>query len=629
LALNSNLLQGTGSVGFSTTASLLAVSSSQQQISSSLLNVIANYATTGSNSFRANQSITGSLVVSSTITAQTLVVQTVTSSIVYSSGSNIFGSALTDRQTFTGSLSVTGSLTVNTTGTEFQVTNAGVVMGNLLTDRHSVTGSLNVTGSTHTIFGNVAIGNTTSSIAGVTLNVQGNQGAIVINGPGANNYTGFRIYNDQVSANRALEIDYAGSAYGGTLVSSGIAGESAAIVTTGAYPLQFGTSNTFRMVILANGNIGIAATTPRSFLEILKVAGNTSLGVPSNASLTLSQGGAINEYSQIGFGYTTSNSSPAVIGFITTDAAAYTKGALIFATRDATSDSVPTERMRITSAGAATFSADLSATNGNFSGLTRITGVTGVPSTGQGLELYYNSSTGVASVGAYDRGGAVQKALELQASTITLKSGGNSTMTLTSGGGVSVGSSSAAYNFNVYGASGADGWGGFFGGAGTTKGGLYLGNAGNQYGSLYFDNATNNVVLKQAYASGNVSVIANTGGVYLANGGTSWAAISSDERKKKNFETTQGLAEVLQIEPIKYHFNEDDNNSTKRLGFKAQNIKTVIPEMVLETGEFAEDGSPYLTVTPDYILPVLVKAIQELKATNDDLQAQINELKER
>jgi hypothetical protein len=91
---------------------LLAVSSSQQQISSSLLNVIANYATTGSNSFRADQSITGSLVVSSTITAQTLVVQTVTSSIVYSSGSNLFGSALGDRQTFTGSLNVTGSMSV-------------------------------------------------------------------------------------------------------------------------------------------------------------------------------------------------------------------------------------------------------------------------------------------------------------------------------------------------------------------------------------------------------------------------------------------------------------------------------------------------------------------------------------
>jgi len=115
-SLDSALLNGTGSVGFTTTGSFLAVSSSQQQISSSqqqisasLLNVVANYATTGSNSFRANQSITGSLVVSSTITAQTLVVQTVTSSIVYSSGSNNFGNQLANRQTFTGSLNVTGS----------------------------------------------------------------------------------------------------------------------------------------------------------------------------------------------------------------------------------------------------------------------------------------------------------------------------------------------------------------------------------------------------------------------------------------------------------------------------------------------------------------------------------------
>ena len=72
-------------------SSIQQVSASQQQISASLLNVISIFATTGSNSFRADQSITGSLVVSSTITAQTLVVQTVTSSIVYSSGSNIFG----------------------------------------------------------------------------------------------------------------------------------------------------------------------------------------------------------------------------------------------------------------------------------------------------------------------------------------------------------------------------------------------------------------------------------------------------------------------------------------------------------------------------------------------------------
>jgi hypothetical protein len=125
----SDLLQGTGSVGFTTTASFNAVSSSQQQISSSqqqisasLLNVIAIGATTGSNSFRANQSITGSLVVSSTITAQTLIVQTVTSSIVYSSGSNLFGNQLVNTQTFTGSVNITGSLAI-----------AGNINGNAIT----------------------------------------------------------------------------------------------------------------------------------------------------------------------------------------------------------------------------------------------------------------------------------------------------------------------------------------------------------------------------------------------------------------------------------------------------------------------------------------------------------------
>jgi hypothetical protein len=68
------------------------------------------YATTGSNSFRATQSITGSLTVTGQIIAQTLNVQQVTSSIVYSSGSNVFGCDINSRQTFTGSFYQTGSV---------------------------------------------------------------------------------------------------------------------------------------------------------------------------------------------------------------------------------------------------------------------------------------------------------------------------------------------------------------------------------------------------------------------------------------------------------------------------------------------------------------------------------------
>lgn len=100
-------LGGTGSVGFATTSSVATASGS---VSSRLTQIEQVYATTGSNSFRATQSITGSLTVTGQIIAQTINVQQVTSSIVYSSGSNVFGCDINSRQTFTGSFYQTGSV---------------------------------------------------------------------------------------------------------------------------------------------------------------------------------------------------------------------------------------------------------------------------------------------------------------------------------------------------------------------------------------------------------------------------------------------------------------------------------------------------------------------------------------
>jgi hypothetical protein len=67
------------------------------------------FATTGSNQFNGSQAVTGSLTVTGQVVAQTLNVQQVTSSIVYSSGSNVFGNSLGNTQQFTGSLQVSGS----------------------------------------------------------------------------------------------------------------------------------------------------------------------------------------------------------------------------------------------------------------------------------------------------------------------------------------------------------------------------------------------------------------------------------------------------------------------------------------------------------------------------------------
>jgi len=117
-------------------------------------------------------------------------------------------------------------------------------------------------------------------------------------------------------------------------------------------------------------------------------------------------------------------------------------------------------------------------------------------------------------------------------------------------------------------------------------------------------------------------------GVRLSAGNTSWSAFTSDERRKKNFETVPGLEAITQINPVKYHFKTQEDSETKKLGFIAQNLQPLIPEMVHPNGEKAEDGSDILTIIPDYILPVLVKAIQELKAENDTLKSRIDTLEQ-
>jgi hypothetical protein len=139
---------------------------------------------------------------------------------------------------------------------------------------------------------------------------------------------------------------------------------------------------------------------------------------------------------------------------------------------------------------------------------------------------------------------------------------------------------------------------------------LGFSNGSSSTGYIYNDHSAS---VFQWYSSTNpIEVASTTLGVRLNANATSWSPNSSDERTKKNFETTQGLIEVLQIEPVKYNMLSEDDNAVKRLGFKAQNLKPLIPEMVHSTGKKMEDGSDILSITPDYLLPVLVKAIQEL-----------------
>jgi hypothetical protein len=96
--------------GNGTTFDVEIVSSSYALNSTNTVNAqTSSYVNTLNQDVTINGTITAGTGSFNTVTAQVLQVNYISSSVIYSSGSNIFGDALTDTQTFTGSVNITGS----------------------------------------------------------------------------------------------------------------------------------------------------------------------------------------------------------------------------------------------------------------------------------------------------------------------------------------------------------------------------------------------------------------------------------------------------------------------------------------------------------------------------------------
>jgi hypothetical protein len=119
---------------------------------------------------------------------------------------------------------------------------------------------------------------------------------------------------------------------------------------------------------------------------------------------------------------------------------------------------------------------------------------------------------------------------------------------------------------------------------------------------------------------GQASVTANSGGVYLGSGATSWAGISDARLKNVTGTYTTALADITQLEPVKFTWKSDENN-TPQVGLIAQSVQKVIPEAV-ETQK-SDGDTEYLGVRYTEVIPLLVAAIQELNAKVTALEAQL------
>ena len=147
---------------------------------------------------------------------------------------------------------------------------------------------------------------------------------------------------------------------GMNMTTAGVALLEATGNGTGASTLtQFSVAvnGTTGLTVLPSGSVGIGITSPTSKQQIQQ--GATGANAPTTISLAnnyLQIGGAdynLNAYRLIGFGYAPSGNTnfPAYIGYQETVLSGQSTGDLIFGTRSVTTDTAPTERMRITNGG--------------------------------------------------------------------------------------------------------------------------------------------------------------------------------------------------------------------------------------------------------------------------------------
>ena len=133
-------------------------------------------------------------------------------------------------------------------------------------------------------------------------------------------------------------------------------------------------------------------------------------------------------------------------------------------------------------------------------------------------------------------------------------------------------------------------------------------------------NAATNLSVYSTGAAAFRFYVGLAGTVFATN--TTISAIS-DARLKENVQDLDvGLGAILALKPRKFDWKEGKGKNIKGdRGFIAQEFETVFPNLVDEWKDEAPEGeAPYKSVRQD-LIPVLVKAIQELTARVQTLEA--------
>jgi len=158
---------------------------------------------------------------------------------------------------------------------------------------------------------------------------------------------------------------------------------------------------------------------------------------------------------------------------------------------------------------------------------------------------------------------------------------------------------------------------------------FYQQTTGNHYGLNVMsagnpNNTTSRFFLGQGASSERIKIYSN-GNIQNAN--NSYGQLSDINLKENIVDATSKLDEINQIRVVNFNYigdiDEETNTPNKQIGVIAQEVEQIFPGLVYECGDTETTTK---AVKYSVFVPMMLKAIQELKADNDSLKARIETL---
>jgi hypothetical protein len=514
-------------------------------------------------------------------------------------------------------LSTNGRLSIGTSSADYSLEIYGTG-GSASPNGLRIQGTGSVNGAIAELVGQTGNGNVSGTYGGTIALAKFHNGSTFMNTGsqigriifGANHSTSTRdniLYSAAITG--ITESDFTSSTTMATAIAFYTGSQGANTYTSGG----LNAVGTEKMRISNNGNVGIGISTPLSTLHLATTTGDAT---SQDLALTLQKKTASNNNSGIGIefiGGTTNKRIAQIMAVNSGNAGGDIEFRTSSNTNGATSSDIlssSSTRMIIKGDGNVGIGVTPSAWNGAVRVVQMQGGSTYTNGVNFGLaqNLYFDTNWKYYASGAasrYDQTNGVHSWFTAFSGATGTAATLNQAMTLDVSGYLGLGTVSPSMPLDVRATS--SGIGAVVAGFGSSATPRIL---------FYDETVSGSIGPRIESAAGNAFriVAGGSGGVQLASGATSWAAVSDERKKDILNDITDATSKIMSLRTVMFKYKEDSKQLVHP-GFIAQDILAVLPEAV----DVASDTEKTLAVRYTEIIPLLAAGIKEMNIKMDNM----------